>query len=77
MDVMPSSEELAAVEKSFPGRIAGMVADIREEDQIEAAVDKIVAREGALHGMVCDAGITNDKKALDFTKEEIERLFSN
>ena len=73
---MPSGEELAAVEKSFPGRIASVIADIRDEDQIQAAVDKIVAAEGALHGMVCNAGITNHKSALDFTKEEIERLFS-
>lgn len=76
IDVMPSGEELAAVEKSFPGRIASVIADIRDEDQIQAAVDKIVAAEGALHGMVCNAGITNHKSALDFTKEEIERLFS-
>ena len=76
IDYQPAGEELAAVEKSFPGRISAVIADIRDEDQIEAAVKKIVAKEGALHGMVCNAGITNHKKALDFTKEEIERLFS-
>lgn len=51
-------------------------ADIRNEDEVTAVVDKIVEEAGTLSGMVVNAGITNHKSALDFTKEEIERLFS-
>jgi len=53
-----------------------MKADVTKEADITAAVKKIVDEAGGLHGMVANAGITNHKAALDFTTEEIERLFS-
>jgi len=53
-----------------------MKADVTKEDDINAAVKRVVEEAGGLHGMVANAGITNHKAALDFTTEEIERLFS-
>jgi NAD(P)-dependent dehydrogenase (short-subunit alcohol dehydrogenase family) len=38
-------------------------------------VDKIVEQTGAIHGMVCNAGRTKHKAALDFTTEEIDQLW--
>ena len=47
-----------------------------QEEAITAAVEKIIEEAGAIHGVVVNAGRTNHKAALDFTKEEIENLFS-
>ena len=38
-------------------------------------MDKILEQAGALHGMVCNAGRTKHKAALDFTAEEIDQLW--
>lgn len=43
---------------------------------MQAAVDEIIKDNGALHGMVVNAGRTNHKSALDFTTAEIEALFN-
>jgi len=49
---------------------------VTKEASIEAAVGKIVEENGAIHGVVVNAGRTNHKSALDFTTEEIEALFA-
>lgn len=46
-----------------------------KEETIQKAVDQIVKEAGAIHGMVCNAGRTKHKAALDFTTEEIEQLW--
>jgi NAD(P)-dependent dehydrogenase (short-subunit alcohol dehydrogenase family) len=48
---------------------------VTKEDSIQAAVDEILKSAGALHGMVCNAGRTKHKAALDFTTEEIDQLW--
>lgn len=53
-----------------------MQADVTKEETVTQAIEEIVAQAGALHGMVINAGRTNHKSALDFTKEEIEALFA-
>ncbi|KAL4932835.1 uncharacterized protein BDV17DRAFT_253894 [Aspergillus undulatus] len=60
----------------FPGKLHALTANVSEEGTIIAAIDAIIAEAGALHGMVVNAGRTHHKAALDFTKEEIETLFS-
>ncbi|TDZ45994.1 NADP-dependent mannitol dehydrogenase [Colletotrichum trifolii] len=75
IDFAEPGEEFAAAEKQFPGRIAAIRANVTEEESITAAIDRIVEESGAMHGIVCNAGKTNHKSALDFTKEEIESLF--
>ncbi|KAI4859548.1 hypothetical protein F4820DRAFT_439432 [Hypoxylon rubiginosum] len=76
IDLAEPGEEFAAVEKIFPGKLRSQTANVTDEASITAAINKIVAEAGAIHGMVCNAGRTNHKAALDFTKEEIEALFS-
>ncbi|TDZ34440.1 NADP-dependent mannitol dehydrogenase [Colletotrichum spinosum] len=75
VDFAEPGEEFAAAAKQFPGRIAAIRANVTEEESITAAIDRIVEESGAIHGIVCNAGKTNHKSALDFTKEEIESLF--
>lgn len=76
IDYAESGEEFAALEKQFPGQLFALKADVTKEASITAAVDTILVQTGALHGMICNAGRTNHKSALDFTTEEIEALFA-
>jgi NAD(P)-dependent dehydrogenase (short-subunit alcohol dehydrogenase family) len=76
IDFQDPGEEFQAIAKKYPNRIFAVSADATKEDSIIAAVDKILDEAGALHGMVCNAGRTKHKAALDFTTEEIEQLFA-
>ncbi|KAE8422908.1 hypothetical protein BDV36DRAFT_309221 [Aspergillus pseudocaelatus] len=76
IDIGETGEEFAALSERYPGRLHALNANVTEEETITAAVEKIIAEEGALHGMVVNAGRTHHKAALDFTKEEIEDLFN-
>ncbi|PSN68310.1 NAD(P)-binding protein [Corynespora cassiicola Philippines] len=75
IDIGETGEEFAAISERYPGRIFAIQADVTKEESITAAVDKIVAEAGAIHGMVCNAGRTKHKPALDFTTEEIDQLW--
>lgn len=46
-----------------------------KEESIQGAIDEVLKDAGALHGMVCNAGRTKHKPALDFTTEEIDQLW--
>ncbi|ETS81507.1 hypothetical protein PFICI_06509 [Pestalotiopsis fici W106-1] len=76
IDLADPGEEFAAVSERYPGRLAAITANVTQEESITAAVDKIIEQDGALHGMVVNAGRTNHKAALDFTKEDVENLFA-
>jgi NAD(P)-dependent dehydrogenase (short-subunit alcohol dehydrogenase family) len=76
IDLAEPGEEFEAVTKRFPGRLFAVTANVTKEASVTAAVDRIVAEAGGLHGMVVNAGRTNHKAALDFTQEEIEGLFA-
>jgi NAD(P)-dependent dehydrogenase (short-subunit alcohol dehydrogenase family) len=76
IDLAAPGEEYVAIEKAYPGRLGAVQANVADEQSITAAMDKIIEESGALHGVVANAGRTNHKAALDFTKEEVEALFN-
>ncbi|EMR70703.1 putative 3-oxoacyl-(acyl-carrier-protein) reductase 2 protein [Eutypa lata UCREL1] len=76
IDLAEPGEEFAAASKAFPGRLGSQTANVGDESSISAAIDKIIEESGAIHGVVANAGRTNHKAALDFTKEEVEALFN-
>ncbi|KAF3918140.1 hypothetical protein ABW21_db0209714 [Orbilia brochopaga] len=76
IDIGDTGDDFAAIATQYPKQLIALKADVRDESEMAAAVDKIVEEAGTLSGMVVNAGITNHKAALDFTKEEVERLFS-
>ncbi|MGH1369612.1 MAG: SDR family oxidoreductase [Maritimibacter sp.] len=52
-------EKLAAVEVEITedgGKVAALTCDIREEEQVIAVIDTVLARFGAVHGLVNNAG---------------------
>jgi NAD(P)-dependent dehydrogenase (short-subunit alcohol dehydrogenase family) len=75
IDIGETGDEFAAISAKYPNQIFAVQADVTKEESIQAAVDKIVSEAGALHGMVCNAGRTKHKPALDFTTEEIDQLW--
>ncbi|KAF2106107.1 hypothetical protein BDV96DRAFT_617502 [Lophiotrema nucula] len=75
IDIGETSEEFASISSKYPNQFFAIQADVTKENSIQAAVDKIVSEAGAIHGMVCNAGRTKHKAALDFTTEEIDQLW--
>ena len=47
-----------------------------EKPSVEKATDIIVGNEGRIDGMVANAGMTKLQPALQFTWEEIKKLFN-
>ncbi|KAF2770992.1 NAD(P)-binding protein [Teratosphaeria nubilosa] len=72
---MDPSDDFNALAKKNPGRFKYLQMDVTKEDSVKKAVDEIVEAEGAIHGMVCNAGMTKHQPALDFTMEQVEQLF--
>lgn len=60
----------------YSDKLVALKADVTSEESVTKAVDEIVAKSGAIHGFVCNAGRTKHKPALDFTTEEIEQLWN-
>ncbi|KAF2656164.1 NAD(P)-binding protein [Lophiostoma macrostomum CBS 122681] len=75
IDIGETGEEFASLSQKYPNQLFALQADVTKEVSIQAAVDKIVSEAGAIHGMVCNAGRTKHKPALDFTTEEIDQLW--
>jgi NAD(P)-dependent dehydrogenase (short-subunit alcohol dehydrogenase family) len=49
--------------------------DVTDEPSIKRTLDAIVEAEGALHGMVANAGMTRHQPALDFTRAQVEEIY--
>lgn len=76
IDVGEPGDDFKELASQYPKQLFAVKANVTKEEDITNAVNQIVEEAGGLHGMVANAGITNHKAALDFTTEEIERLFS-
>lgn len=76
IDLAEPDDEFHQLSKRYGGRLAAVTANVTQEETVIAALEQIVQKSGALHGMVVNAGRTHHKAALDFTAEEIQNLFS-
>jgi len=76
LDIGDVGVEFASVEKLYPGKLLALHADVTKEESVTKAIDEVIEKEGAVHGMVVNAGRTKHKPALDFTTEEIEQLWN-
>lgn len=75
LDLMDPSEDFFALEKKNPGRFKYKQMDVTNEESVTQAIDSIVAEEGSIHGMICNAGMTKHQPALDFSMEQMEQIF--
>jgi len=64
LDIGDVGDEFASVEKLYPGKLLALHADVTNEESVTRAVDQVIEKEGAVHGMVVNAGRTKHKAAL-------------
>lgn len=74
LDLLEPGDDFKALQKRYP-HFKHVHTDVTEEASIEAALDAIVEAEGALHGLVANAGMTKHQPALDFSREQVEQIF--
>lgn len=56
LDLMDPSEEFEALSKKNQGRFKYVQMDVTKEESVKKAINQIVEAEGAIHGMVANAG---------------------
>ncbi|GAB7365420.1 hypothetical protein MBLNU230_g6498t1 [Neophaeotheca triangularis] len=76
IDIGETGDDFLEIQKKYPNQLHALKADVTSEASATAAVDEIISKAGAIHGMVVNAGRTKHKPALDFTTEEIEQLWN-
>ncbi|KAF4826884.1 NADP-dependent mannitol dehydrogenase [Colletotrichum tropicale] len=76
LDLFEPGEEFQAVQKANPKRIQYLHCDVTSEESVTSAIDAIIAKEGAIHGLVANAGMTKHQPALDFSRAQLEQLFN-
>jgi NAD(P)-dependent dehydrogenase (short-subunit alcohol dehydrogenase family) len=75
LDLMEPGEDFALLSKKHPN-FQYIQTDVTSDESIEAALDKIIETEGRLDGMVANAGMTKHQPALNFSREEVLKLFN-
>lgn len=75
LDLMEPGDDFAVLTKRHPNLLY-VQTDVTNDESIEAALDKIIAAEGRLDGMVANAGMTKHQPALNFSREEVLKLFN-
>lgn len=75
LDISEPAESFADLEKRFPGKLEFRHCDVTKEESVQAALDAIVAKKKRFDGMIANAGATKHQPALDFTMDQVKRLF--
>ncbi|KAM3489206.1 hypothetical protein MY3957_007520 [Beauveria namnaoensis] len=75
LDISEPAESFADLKKRFPGKLEFRHCDVTKEESVQAALDAIVAEKNRFDGMIANAGATKHQPALDFTMDQIKRLF--
>jgi len=75
LDVNREDVEAVAQEvRGHGGRALAQVVDVRQRDQVEAAIDKTVAELGGLQVLVNNAGVTSGSPFEDLPEEDWDRV---
>ncbi|ATY66314.1 Sorbose reductase SOU1 [Cordyceps militaris] len=75
LDISEPAEAFADLAKRFPGRLQFQHCDVTKEESVQGALDAIVDQKKRFDGMVANAGATKHQPALDFTMDQVKRLF--
>ncbi|KAJ9133455.1 NAD(P)-binding domain protein [Pleurostoma richardsiae] len=75
LDVSQPGDDFQRLSKQYPGKLEYVHTDVTSEKSVSLALDKIVADKGRFDGMIANAGATKHQPALDFTMEQVEKLF--
>ncbi|KAL3476138.1 hypothetical protein BJX99DRAFT_270594 [Aspergillus californicus] len=75
LDISTPGEPFTTLATAHPSRFSFIQTDITSEPSVETALNKIVAETGRLDGLIANAGATKHQPALDFTLDQVKRLF--
>jgi NAD(P)-dependent dehydrogenase (short-subunit alcohol dehydrogenase family) len=74
-DISSPGDDFAALQKANPGRLEYIHVDVTSEESVTKAIDEVVAKSQRFDGMIANAGMTKHLPALEFTMEQVEKLF--
>lgn len=73
-DIRADAVEAAVASLSAYGTVRGYVVDISKKEQVNAAVEKVLAEFGRVDALVNNAGITKDAQFYKMTDEQFEAV---
>lgn len=76
LDIFEPECEFLAIKMANGGRLHYINCEVTSDASINLAIDAIVSQEGSIHGLVANAGMTQHKPALQFRRDELEKLFN-
>ncbi|KAL2834823.1 hypothetical protein BJY01DRAFT_259363 [Aspergillus pseudoustus] len=75
LDISEPGSPFTELASKNPKKFSYIQTDVTSEDSVTAALDRIVAEHGRFDGMIANAGATKHQPALDFTMDQVKRLF--
>lgn len=76
LDISQPGEPFAELAKKYPSKTFKYIeTDVTSEKSVEAALDSIYEQSGRFDGLVANAGATKHQPALEFSMEQVEKLF--
>jgi NAD(P)-dependent dehydrogenase (short-subunit alcohol dehydrogenase family) len=75
LDLYDPGPEFQSLQKRNPGRLRFIQCNVTDEASVDNAIDAIVDEQGAIHGIIANAGMTKHQPALDFTRSQLDDLF--
>ncbi|RDW78965.1 uncharacterized protein DSM5745_05817 [Aspergillus mulundensis] len=75
LDISSPAEPFAELATKNPQRFSFIQTDVTSEESVTAALEKIVSQQGRLDGLIANAGATKHQPALDFSMDQVKRLF--
>ena len=75
LDIQEPGEDFLALQK-YHANLRFIQADVTIEDRVRQAVETIICEHGRIDGFVANAGMTKHQPALQFDREELEKLFN-
>lgn len=76
LDLFEPGDEFLALQAANPKRLDYINCDVTSEESVTSAIDAIISKKGAVHGLVANAGMTKHQPALDFDRAQLEKLFN-
>jgi 3-oxoacyl-[acyl-carrier protein] reductase len=73
-DAEDAAKEITSLIEAEGGRITAHRADVSDESEVEALVDRIVKADGGLHVLVNNAGIIDDQLVMSMRLAQWERV---
>ncbi|KAH8883492.1 short-chain dehydrogenase [Thozetella sp. PMI_491] len=76
LDLFEPEGDFLALKKKAGDRLQYIHCDVTSEESVGAAINAIVEQRGTIHGLVANAGMTKHQPALQFGREQLEKLFN-